>query len=532
MNSTMPQLTRKALMMSACLWLAAAGMAVRATSAAGEGDAAPVLYAESYRPQFHFSPPGQWMNDPNGMVYYDGEYHLFYQYNPDDIRWGPMHWGHAVSADLVHWDNLPVALYPDGHGAIFSGSVVVDAQATSGFGDTGEHPALVAIFTYHDQRAKDAGRHDFQSQGLAYSVDRGRTWTKSPDNPVLPNPGIADFRDPRVWWYPPAHHWIMTLAVKNHVAFYSSDDLRHWRHESDFGIGVGFHGGVWECPDLIELAVDGHGARKAVLLVSLTPGGPNGGSATMYFVGRFDGHRFTPEPAVARWLDYGPDDYAGSTWSGTRQDDGRQIFLGWMSNWAYAQEVPTAPWRSAMTIPRELRLVSTHAGVSLRQVPATELRQLRRRSVTLAPARLSMPLDLTGGLGPNGGLLEISLQLETRHAGLVELTFSNALGQQTVLRMDRRRRLYEVDRSRSGAVDFAPGFADVASAPLKGDGDALELHLLLDHASLEAFINDGDTVFTTIFFPTVPYDRVTLSADHGIRMRAGEIHELASAWPH
>jgi len=237
------------------------------------------LYHEAHRPQFHFSPPQQWMNDPNGLVYDRGEYHLFYQYNPYGNRWGPMHWGHAVSPDMVHWENLPIALYPDRIGAIFSGSAVLDVNNTSGFGARA-NPPLVAIFTFHDHLRENLGETGFQSQGLAYSLDRGRSWIKYAGNPVLTSPGVRDFRDPKVFWYAPDHKWVMTLAVADHIAFYSSSDLEHWAHESDFGSGLGSHAGVWECPDLIRLAVQGTSTSRYVLLVSVGRGGPNGGSAT------------------------------------------------------------------------------------------------------------------------------------------------------------------------------------------------------------------------------------------------------------
>ena len=499
--------------------------------------AADAPYAEAYRPQYHYSPPQQWMNDPNGLVYYDGEYHLFYQYNPYAAHWGPMHWGHAVSQDLVHWDTLPIALFPDRHGTIFSGSIVVDQDNTSGFGAAGS-PALVALFTYNDTLAKSAGREDFQTQGLAYSVNRGRDWTPFTGNPVLENPGNADFRDPKLFWYAPQQRWIMTLAMRDHVAFYSSADLRHWTHESDFGARSGSHEGVWECPDLIELPLGPDGGNKAVLLVSLTPGGPNGGSATQYFIGRFDGHQFTADAdagaaaGVVRWLDYGPDDYAGSTWTGGGAGHGRQLFIGWMSNWAYAEAVPTARWRSAMTLPRELFLAATPRGPELHSRPAAELESLRRRRAKIGEQGVSQAIDLTQPLGTNTGLLEVLLQLDTQEAGVIELAFSNPLGEKTTFRLDRARLRYEVDRSASGTAKFTAGFASVAWAPLPGPGRNLQLRFFLDHASLESFINDGETAFTTIMFPTVPYTRVTLSADREVRIKSGTVYELASIWQH
>ena len=308
------------------------------------------------------------MNDPNGMVFYEGEYHLFYQHYPDDNVWGPMHWGHTVSQDMVNWKHMPIALYPDELGYFFSGSAVIDWQNTSGLG-TVDNPPMVAIYNYHEPvGAEDPDRTDFQYQGIAFSLDKGRTWTKYDNNPVLNNPGIRDFRDPKVMWFEPTQRWIMTLAVKDHISFYSSPDLISWTHESDFGLEVGGHGGVWECPDLFALQVDDSDEVKWVLLVSINPGGPAGGSATQYFVGEFDGASFIMDPSFAPqvtppagsdeeravWMDYGPDNYAGVTWSDVPDSDGRRLFIGWMSNWSYSQVVPTTVWRSAMTVPREL----------------------------------------------------------------------------------------------------------------------------------------------------------------------------------
>ena len=276
--------------------LCAAGVAARAAE----------LYHEQYRPQLHFTPASQWMNDPNGMVYLDGEYHLFYQYHPFSNKWGPMHWGHALSRDLVHWQQLPIALYPDQLGMIFSGSAVFDRDNTSGLGST-TRPPLVALFAYHNHELEQQHAIDVESQGLAYSLDHGRSWAKYRGNPVLKNPGIRDFRDPKVFWFEATRRWIMTLAAKDQVSFYSSRDLRTWRHESDFGHGWGAHGGVWECPDLIDMKVAGERAHRFVLLSSVNPGAPNGGSGTQYFIGSFDGHRFKPDstaqpvPTDTRW---------------------------------------------------------------------------------------------------------------------------------------------------------------------------------------------------------------------------------------
>jgi fructan beta-fructosidase len=294
-------------------------------------------YQEKHRPQFHFSPPAHWMNDPNGMVYFEGEYHLFYQHYPDSSVWGPMHWGHAVSADLVHWENLPIALYPDSLGYIFSpwsiGTTPV-AWVKNG------QPPLVAVFTYHNAEGEKAGRNNYQTQGIAYSNDKGRTRTKYARNPVVADPGIRDFRDPKVRWDEGTKQWLMVLAAQNQVKFYRSSDLKNWQHLSDFGKQWGGHGGVWECPDFFPMKVGNTAQTKWVLLLNINPGGPNGGSGTQYFVGSFDGKSFHLDDTFARavanekavWLDYGRDNYAGVTWSDVPEADGRRLFMGWMSN--------------------------------------------------------------------------------------------------------------------------------------------------------------------------------------------------------
>ena len=239
---------------------------------------------EMHRPQIHFTPVAYWINDPNGMVYHKGIYHLFYQYHPHSSVWGPMHWGHATSKDMIHWKREPIAIYPDSIGTIFSGSAVVDKNNTSGFGKNGQAP-LVAIFTQHSMEGEKAGKNNFQNQSIAYSNDDGKTWTKYADNPVIKNPGVRDFRDPKVIWYEPQKKWIMSLATKNNIAFYSSTDFKSWTKESDFGDGRGAHGGGWECPDLIML--DDNGKQRWVLIVNLNPGAPNMGSGTQYLAHRY-----------------------------------------------------------------------------------------------------------------------------------------------------------------------------------------------------------------------------------------------------
>ena len=520
------------------------GVALAAGYLCGSGvRAAPVadLYHEPYRPQFHFSPPQQWMNDPNGLVYDQGEYHLFYQYNPYANTWGPMHWGHAVSKDSVHWENLPIALYPDRHGTIFSGSAVLDRDNTSGFG-TRVNPPLVAMFTYHDHLSENLGHTGFQAQGLAYSLDRGRNWVKYEGNPVLTSPTIRDFRDPKLLWFAPRRAWIVALAVADHIAFYSSTDLQHWSHDGDFGQEWGSHAGVWECPDLIEMNVTGAdasvpAAKKFVLLVSVGKGGPNGGSGTQYFVGEFNGHRFLPDGEASpagrssiHWFDYGTDDYAGSTWSGAAPHTAGPRFIGWMSNWQYATLVPTERWRSAMTVPRELTLVRTARGLALHSLPVSELATLRRGAATLPAQTVAAPLNLTRAAGIAGTLLELHLSLDTAAAALTELTFANSRGESTVFRIDKSKRRYELDRSHSGVVNFSKDFPGVQAAPLRGSAEHVALEILIERSSLEIFVNDGETVFTSLVFPTVPYDSITLRANREIRLNSSILYTLRSIW--
>ena len=364
--------------------LAASPLAPRVVAAQAAATPAPTpTYLERYRPQYHFTPAVNWMNDPNGMVHYDGEWHLFYQYNPFGAKWGHMSWGHAVSPDLVHWQHLPVAI-PEVDGVMaFSGSAVVDWENTTGVGRDGR-PPLVAIYTGHRTDRPS------QSQYLAYSTDRGRTWTRYAGNPVL-DVGSAEFRDPKVMWHAPTRRWVMTvvLATEHTVRFYGSPDLKTWTPLSDFG-PTAATGGVWECPDLFELPVDGDATdTRWVLIVNLNPGGIAGGSGGQYFVGRFDGTRFvadqdgggaapaSPDPRGALWLDHGRDFYAGVTWSDAPKGDGRRVLLGWMNNWQYANDIPTAPWRSAMSVPRALSLTRTPAGIRLVQTPVRELEARR-----------------------------------------------------------------------------------------------------------------------------------------------------------
>ncbi|WP_258098514.1 glycoside hydrolase family 32 protein [Marinoscillum pacificum] len=445
-----------------------------------------------YRPAYHFTPASGWMNDPNGLVYFEGEYHLFYQHYPDSNIWGPMHWGHAVSTDLVHWEHLPIALYPDSLGYIFSGSAVVDWQNTAGFG-TEESPAMVAMYTYHDPIGERNNTIDFQTQGIAYSLDKGRTWTKYEGNPVIPNPGIRDFRDPKVSWNSETEEWNLILAVKDHVNLYSSPNLKEWTHQSEFGVDLGAHGGVWECPDLFQLT-DQNGVTKWVMLVSINPGGPQGGSATQYFVGDFDGSVFTPLGSAIRWIDYGADNYAGVTFSDVPEEDGRRLFIGWMSNWQYANIVPTYEWRSAMTIPRELKIQNTENGYLLRSVPVGEMES----AFTIEGANGEL-------INVSGSVFKLGMTIESSTGAMV---LSNDVGDSLIVSYDEN--YLTINREQAGKVAFSDVFAASHQAPLNGI-EVKSLDVYVDNSSVEVFVNNGDLVMTDLFFFEQPVSKVKTS---------------------
>ncbi|WP_188699128.1 glycoside hydrolase family 32 protein [Bowmanella pacifica] len=489
-------------------------------------------YQEPYRPQWHFSPPSGWMNDPNGLVYHQGEYHLFYQFYPNDTRWGPMHWGHAISRDLVHWEHQPVALTPDDKGYIFSGSIVADTHNTSGLGKDGAIP-LVALFTYHDPNAAAKNTRNHESQGLAFSLDNGRSWQKYADNPVIPNPGdTQDFRDPKVFWHAPSQHWIMGLSVTDHVQFWRSKNLIDWQYQSSFGKGLGAHGGVWECPDLLPFTLPGSNQTHWALLLNLNPGGPQGGSGIQYFVGDFDGKTFTLDPEFANtlqhkeavWLDHGADNYAGVTWSGVK--DGRTLFIGWMSNWLYGQELPTHPWRSSMTMPRTLEMIRTAEGLRLKSQPVAELETLRQ---PLAFTERTEADRLT--LQSNADIMQSEWLFEFRladQAPALALTFSNESGEKLQLGMDDGQ--FYIDRSQAGRSDFSDTFAARHLAPLTLSDKSLSLRLFLDQSAVEVFVNDGQLSMTERVFPTRPYTAVHISGNATLIRKQG--YKLTSIWPH
>jgi fructan beta-fructosidase len=648
--------------------------------------AAPASYQEPFRPQFHFTPATNWMNDPNGMVFYEGEYHLFYQYNPFGDKWGHMSWGHAVSPDLVHWQHLPVALYEENDIMIFSGSAVVDWKNSSGLGREGK-PPLVAIYTGHYTKKP------LQNQHIAYSNDRGRTWTKYAGNPVL-DIGEKDFRDPKVIWHPPTRRWIMTVAWPTHrqVRFYASPNLKEWTHLSDFG-PAGSTQGIWECPDLFPLP--SKGASAWVLIVNVGSGAPAGGSGTQYFVGQFDGTRFVLDPSFpkqlaefvpagktladfegdnygdwqatgeafgpgpargkiggqqnvdgfrgrglvntfltgdsaqgtltspdfiishdhinflvgggnhagktclnlligdrvvrtatgdaaerlawkswkvrdlrgerariqivdretggwghinvdhilladtaarpatepALWADFGPDFYAGVSWSDVPKRDGRRLWLGWMSNWQYANDVPTAPWRSAMSIARELSLGQIDGQWQLVQTPVKEMKTLRRAQKQLAFRKLTGSADLSPVRALAAGLFEVVADLKPAQDAVLELTLRQGGTERTTLLIDVPQRRMTLDRRNSGKADFHGRFSGEYSAPIRLVNGRLQLHLLVDTSSVEVFANHGETVLTTLIFPSPGANAVDFNVRQG-ELNRGQLtfYSLRSAW--
>lgn len=457
---------------------------------------------ETFRPVYHHTPAYGWMNDPNGMFYKDGVYHLFFQYNPYGSVWGNMHWGHSTSSDLIHWNFEGVSIVPDAWGAIFSGSCVVDHNNTAGFGKD----AVIAFYT----SAKSTPWGDVQSESMAYSLDNGKTFVKYAGNPIITSLE-KDFRDPKVFWYAPGKHWVMILAVGQHMELYSSVNLKDWKKESEFGKMQGAHGGVWECPDLIELPVEGYRERKWVLICNINPGGPFGGSAAQYFVGSFDGKTFVNEsPVQTKWMDWGKDNYATVTWNNA--PDGRCIALGWMSNWQYANNVPTRQYRSANTIARDLTLYKAGGEFYLKSTPSREMKQARGEKVSVPSFKVTDSYKIESLLKDNNGAYEIEMEIQVADASKISLNLQNEKGEQVSMYYDLLRKQFVMDRSKSGKVDFSNDFPAVTAAPVHA-GKTLRLHLFVDRSSIEAFGEDGKFVMTNLVFPSSPYNQMSFGTE-------------------
>ena len=427
---------------------------------------------EKYRPVYHHTPAWGWMNDPNGMFYKDGVWHLYFQHNPYGSQWENMTWGHSTSTDLLHWTFQGDPVEADAWGTIFSGSAVVDHNNTSGFGKG----AVVAMYT-------SAGEN--QTQSIAYSNDNGQTFTKYAGNPVLTS-NTPDYRDPHVFWNEDIKRWNMIMAEGQHMDIYSSADLKEWKLESQFGAEYGNHGGVWECPDLMKMKVRGTDQYKWMLLCNINPGGPFGGSATQYFVGQFDGHKFTCEsaPEVTKWMDYGKDHYATVTFDNA--PNGRRVAMAWMSNWQYANQVPTMQFRSANSVPRDLDLYEyegqTYCGVT----PSPELAAARPKKATKT--------------------LTDACEMVVTLKGNATITLANDKGEQVVMTYDEKSHTFAMDRTKSGQKDFSDDFAALTVAPVHGKMS--QLRLFIDRSSIEAFDADGKMAMTNLVFPTKPYNKV------------------------
>lgn len=459
---------------------------------------------ETYRPVYHHTPVYGWMNDPNGMFYKDGVYHLYFQYNPYGSMWGNMTWGHSTSTDLTHWTYEGTAIVPDAWGAIFSGSCVVDKDNTAGFGKG----AVVAFYT----SAKSTPWGDIQSQSMAYSLDNGKTFIKYEHNPILTSTE-RDFRDPKVFWYAPGKHWVMMLAVGQEMQIYSSGNLKEWKKESSFGAMQGAHGGVWECPDLVEVAVEGSKEKKWVLICNLNPGGPFGGSAAQYFVGSFDGKKFVNEsPTQTKWLDWGKDNYATVTWSNAPA--GRCIALGWMSNWQYANNVPTTQYRSANTLARDLTLYRVGGELYLKSKPSPEIKKARAEEKKIPTFEVKGNYEVASLLADNKGAYEIEMTIENKGTSKIDFSLMNEKGEKVAMYYDVVRKQFVMDRSASGIVGFSRDFPAVTVAPVRNT-DQIHLRLFIDRSSVEAFGEDGEYVMTNLVFPAEPYNRMVFSSDKG-----------------
>ena len=491
--------------------------------------------SEKYRPQVHFSPQSHWMNDPNGMVYHNGEYHLFYQHYPEASHWGPMHWGHAVSNDLIHWEHLPIALYPDSLGYIFSGSAVVDKDNTSGLGTTG-NPPLIAFFSYHDPVAEKEERYtEIESQAIAYSLDNGRTWIKYENNPVVENPGIRDFRDPKVIWHEESEQWVMSIAAGNVIMFYTSPDCLDWTFASEFGEFHGDHDGVWECPDLFPLEVKNTGETKWVLIVNMNPGGPMGGSATQYFVGDFDGKEFSTNQFLALWLDYGKDNYAGVTWSNTPDD--RRILAGWMNNWQYAGEKPTVTWSGALTFPRELGLVYNEDFYFLTSTPIKEIEKLYGVSEFIEDVEVRDNIAVFEEVSFEKAPVEIVLTFDVSETtrmdfpGNFGITFSNKYEEYYTIGYDNVVKYYYADRRNSTSEDISEHFPSLQAIPYIINDETAEWRIIIDKSSIEFFTANGELVITNVVYPTEVFDQINVFAESGkINLIDAKITELKSIW--
>ncbi|MCT9868942.1 glycoside hydrolase family 32 protein [Paenarthrobacter aurescens] len=466
--------------------------------------------SDPWRPVVHLTAEKNWLNDPNGLVYHDGTYHAFYQYNPRGNSWGNMSWGHSTSKDLIHWEQQPVALEASLEEEIFSGCIVMDTNNASGLGSAG-NPPMVALYTsaYGKNGALPQGA---QAQSVAFSLDQGATWQKYRGNPILNlAPTNNNFRDPKITWYEPGRYWVMTTVVADAqvVKLFKSTDLLHWDYLSDFS-GAGAQGGLWEVPELLLMDVEDSTAKKWVMLLSINPGGIAGGSGMQYFVGEFDGTHFTAENAAApdaplnesQWLDHGADYYAANSISGAPGD--KPVLLGWMGNWDYAQHVPTTPWRGAMAIPRELTLVRGAKRLELRSAIAGAAREtlerpgeVKSKNLTVGSSQQDLGQDFTG----RAQMIELDMDLTSAREAGVHLRQSADGNTGLRISYDKETHTVKVDRSKAGTTNFSEKFSPYHEVTLPASDNTVRLGILLDSSSVEVFAQDGVAVISDTFFP-------------------------------
>lgn len=481
-----------------------------------------------YRPVYHHTPLYGWMNDPNGMVYKDGEYHLYFQYNPYGSKWGNMHWGHSVSTDLIHWNHLKPAIARDTLGHIFSGSTVVDKNNTAGYGDN----ALIALYT-------SASDEHGQIQCMAYSTDDGRTYTKYEKNPVLlPFDGLKDFRDPKVFWYEPDKKWVMIVSADKEMRFYASQNLKDWEYMSAFGKGYGAQPNQFECPDFIQLPVDGDKNKmKWVMLVNINPGCMFGGSATEYFVGDFDGKEFTcdTKPETVKWLDYGKDHYAAVCISNTGE---RIISIPWMSNWQYANVTPIRQYRGANGLPRELSLYTKDGQIYVAADVVKEVEALRKDTRSFDPITVKDEYKIDEIVPQTDGAYELEMDITPNTSGVAGFDLMNAKGEVAKIYLDMKSGKLVMDRTASGLVAFGEksephaketddhrktmsvnyqnDFALGTWAPLSlCEGKTYHLNVFVDKCSVEIFVDGGRIAMTNLVFPTEPYNMLRFYTEGG-----------------
>lgn len=502
---------------------------------------------EIFRPVYHHTPAYGWMNDANGLVFKDGEYHLYFQYNPYGSVWGNMHWGHSVSRDLVHWQHLPVAIERDTMGHIFSGSCVVDARNDAGTGTNN----IIAFYTSH--RNMQPG-HQRQVQCMAYSSDNGRTFTKYEGNPIItPFDGLENFRDPKVFWYAPQEKWVMIVSADKNMRFYESRNLKDWTYMSEWGEGYGPQPNQFECPDFIQLPVDGDKQRmKWVMIVNINPGFVYGGSGTMYFVGDFDGHRFTcdTKPDCVKWLDWGKDHYATVCFSNTGD---RTIAVPWMSNWQYANLTPSkGQYRSANALPRELNLYTAADGqLLLSAAPVKELSSLRGKEEKIGDFNLG---EKSVDHVADNGAFELQFHMQPAAKGRTGVELSNAEGEKTLIYFDAENGRVVMDRAESGIVDFGKDiephqletsssrracvdgllhfvndFAHATWAPVSDIAAAHEVRIFADRSSIELFVDGGRVAMTNLVFPTKPYDRLRFFSDEKAQVKQAVLYPMNAA---